>query len=302
MTYKRRDFLKATATLSAGLALGPFVNSLAGCSPTSKGSIQSNFGLGLYTLRDELPKDVKGVLTQVASFGYKKIESYEHSELGVYWGMKNTEFKKLMDDLGMQLVGTHCQVHENTEKKADEAAAIGMEYLIAPSLDGMIKKPEYQFTVDDYKRAADGLNKAAEIARQRGVRIGYHNHDHTFVPVSGSIPQEILLQNTDKSQVDFEMDIYWVVTAGQNPEEWMRKYPNRFRLCHIKDRKKGVLPTDREASVVIGTGSINYASILKTAEQNGMRHFMVEQEAYEGTTPLAAVRSNAEYLKNLRFA
>jgi sugar phosphate isomerase/epimerase len=302
MEYKRRDFLKLTTALSAGLALGPFANGLAGCSTALKASVNNNFGLGLYTLRDELPKDVKGVLTQVASFGYKKIESYEHDRLGIYWGMKNTEFKKLMDDLGMRLVATHCQVHIDTEKKADEAAAIGMEYLIAPSLDGMIGKPENKFTLDDYKLAAEGLNKAAAICKQKGVRVAYHNHDQTFLPVNGTFPQDILLQNTDKENVDFEMDMYWVVTAGQDPEQWLKKYPNRFRLCHVKDRKKGVSPTDRESSVVVGTGSINYAAILKTAQQNGMRHFLIEQEAYEGTTPLAAVRSNAEYMKSVKLS
>jgi len=301
MNYQRRDFLKLSATFSAGLALGPFGNTLAGCS-ASKGTINKEFGLGLYTLRDVLPTNVKGVLTQVASFGYKKIESYEHSQLGVYWGMKNTEFKKLMDDLGMQLIGTHCQVHVDTERKADEAAAIGMEYLTAPSLDGMIGKSENRMTLDDYKRAADGLNKAAAICKQKGVRLAYHNHDHTFLLINGTIPQEILLNNTDKDNVDFEMDMYWVVTSGQNPEEWLKKYSNRFRLCHIKDRKKGEPISNRDASVVVGSGSINYPSILKTASENGMRHFLIEQEAYEGTTPLDSVKANAEYMKKIKTA
>lgn len=302
MNYKRREFLKLSAALGTGLAFSPFANGLTGCSPNLKTAINVDFGLGLYTLRDVLPNDVKGVLTQVASFGYKKIESYDHDKLGVYWGMKHTELKKLMDDLGMQLVATHCQVHDNTEKKADEAAAIGMDYLVAPSLDGMMKKGENKMTLDDYKRAADGLNKAAEICKQKGVRVAYHNHDHTFLPIDGVFPQDVLLQNTDKEQVDFEMDIYWVVTAGQNPEEWLKKYPNRFRLCHVKDRKKGASPDNKEASVVVGTGSIDYTSILNTAAQNGMQHFLIEQEAYEGTTPLGAVKANADYMKNFRFA
>ena len=110
------------------------------------------------------------------------------------------------------------------------------------------------------------------------------------------------MQNTDKNNVDFEMDIYWVVTAGQNPEEWFKKYPGRFRLCHVKDRKKGVPATQREASVVVGTGSINYPSVLKTASQNGMRHFLIEQELYEGSTPLDAVKANAEYMKKFQMA
>jgi sugar phosphate isomerase/epimerase len=116
------------------------------------------------------------------------------------------------------------------------------------------------------------------------------------------MPQDILLQNTEQGTVDYEMDIYWVVTGEQDPEAWFRKYPNRFKLSHVKDRKKGKPASQREASVNLGTGSINFAAILKTAIANGMTHFFVEQELYEGTTPLGAVKANADYMKNFRFA
>jgi len=294
MNLHRRNFLKLSATVGAGLLASPFTSSLMGCSPTGKLNIQNNFGLQLYTLRDDLPKDPKGVLTQVASFGYKQIESYEGPQ-GMFWGMGHTGFKKLMDDLGMTVVSSHCDINKDFDRKAAEAAAIGMNYLICPYLGP-------QKTLDDYKRYADTFNQRGEVCKKNGIRFAYHNHDYTFVPLEGKMPQDVLMQGTDKELVDYEMDIYWVVTAGQDPEAWVQKYPDRFRLSHIKDRKKGVPATDTNASVVVGTGGINFPKVLNTAAEKGMRHFIIEQEAYEGTTPLAAVKANADYMKNFRFA
>jgi sugar phosphate isomerase/epimerase len=121
------------------------------------------------------------------------------------------------------------------------------------------------------------------------------------VPVDGQLPQDILMQNTDKSLVDFEMDIYWVVTAGQDPIEWIDKYPGRFKLCHIKDRKKGAAANDRDASVDLGTGSIDFKKILNEGGKKGMNFYIVEQEAYVNTTPLAAAKADADYLKNFHI-
>ena len=101
------------------------------------------------------------------------------------------------------------------------------------------------------------------------------------------------MQNTDASLVDFEMDIYWVVAAGADPVAWFNKYPNRFKLVHVKDRKGN-------ESVVLGTGTIDFPKILKEGYKKGVQHFIVEQEAYTGTTPLAAAKADAEYMKKFK--
>lgn len=293
MSYKRRDFLKTTAVLGTGLALGSYPG-LLGCKATAASkTINENFGLQLYTLRDVLPADPKGVITQVASYGYKQIESFEGSK-GIFWGMKNTEFKKLMDDLGMKIVSSHCDINKDFERKAEEAAAIGMNYLIAPYLGP-------QKSVDDFKRFAATFNERGETCKKYGLRFAYHNHDYGFVPLEGQLPQDILMQNTDKNLVDFEMDIYWVVTAGQDPITWFNKYPDRFKLCHIKDRKKNAPASDKNASVVLGQGGIDFHRILREADKKGMKYYIVEQEAYEHTTPLEAARADAAYLKSFKL-
>ena len=113
------------------------------------------------------------------------------------------------------------------------------------------------------------------------------------------MPQDVMMMGTDPALVDFEMDIYWVVTAGQDPQAWFKKYKNRFRLCHIKDRTKGA--TDAADSCNLGEGSIDFPSIVKSAKENGMEYYIVEQEKYAGTTPLKAVEVDAAYMKKLKF-
>ena len=293
MSYNRRNFIKTT---SAALAVTAITGELIGCNSSSHmgtGGTLKEFGLQLYTLRDVFPKDPKGVLKQVADMGYKQVEGFEGNK-GLFWGMTNTEFKKYMDELGLSFISSHCDTNRDFERKANEAGAIGMKYLLAPYLGP-------QKTIDAFKKHAERFNQMGEVCRKAGLRFGYHNHDYSFKPVEGQYPQDVMMQNTDPSLVDFEMDIYWVVTAGEDPIKWFQKYPNRFRLCHIKDRKKGAPLSETEASVDVGTGSINFAEILKVAKKNGMKYYIVEQEKYEGSTSLASAKTDAEYLKQLKF-
>lgn len=291
MNYKRRDFLRLSGNFALGLAIAPAACKLMSKEEEEAAKVLSKYGLQLYTLRDDLPKDPKGVLQQVASFGYKQIEGYEGPQ-GLFWGMTNIEFKKYMDSLGMEFISSHCDINTDFEKKAAEAAAIGMKYLICPYKGA-------QKTLDDYKKIADDFNVKGEICKKNGIRFAYHNHDYTFKQLEGQLPQDVLMKGTDPALVDFEMDIYWVVTAGQDPEEWLKKYKNRFRACHVKDRTKNA--TEAADSCTLGTGSIDFAKILKTAKKTGMQYYIVEQEKYAGTTPLQASKDNAEYMKKLKF-
>ncbi|MDQ6609152.1 MAG: TIM barrel protein [Bacteroidota bacterium] len=290
MQQNRRNFIKTTGITATGILLSPYLPGCKAANATT--SINKTYGLQLYSLREDLPKDPKGVLSQVASFGYKQVESFEGPK-GIFWGMTNTEFKKLMDDLGMKIVSSHTDINKDFDRKAAEAAAIGMKYLLCPYLGP-------QKSIDDFKRFADTFNKRGEVCKKNGIRFGYHNHDYSFKPIDGQLPQDVLMQNTDKDLVDYEMDIYWVVNAGQDPQTWFKKYSDRFRLCHIKDRMKNAPVTPKNVSVVIGTGSIDFPTILKTGIQNGLQYFIVEQEAYEGTTPLQAVKEDAAYMRTLK--
>jgi sugar phosphate isomerase/epimerase len=304
----RRKFIKLSATAGAGLALiglscgnaSSNTNSKADSTTTENngnakddesGSIKE-YGLQLYSLRDDMPKNPKEVLKQVASYGYKQIESYEGPQ-GMFWGMTNTDFKKYMDDLGMKIVSSHCNINENFEKKAADAAAIGMSYLLAPYLGP-------QKSLDDFKKFADTFNQRGEICKKNGIRFGYHNHDYSFKLVDGQYPQDVMMTGTDPNLVDYEMDIYWVVAAKQDPEAWLKKYKNRFTLCHVKDYSKTPGADNGKNSVDVGTGSIDFAKVLKTAKDNGMKYYIVEQEAYPNGSPLQAAKVSADYMSKLK--
>src|SRR5687768_2559246 len=182
MSIKRREFLRTASMLTGGLMLTGASTQLVGCAGSKVNStVNNNFGLQLYTLRDDLPKGHEDVLRQVASFGYKELEGYEGPK-GIYWGMKNTEFKKFISDLGMTMVSSHCQWEQNLEQKAGEAAEIGMKYLLSPYLGA---NP----SIDFYKQTAEKFNKAGEICKKAGIRFAYHNHDYSFKQVQGQFPQ-----------------------------------------------------------------------------------------------------------------
>lgn len=287
----RRDFLKTTGTLTSGLLIARSAFSMD--EPFTSNAAIKKFGLQLYSLRDDLPKDPKGVLKQVASFGYKQVESFEGKQ-GMFWGMTNKEFKTYMDELGMTIVSSHCNMNTDFETKAAQAGEIGMKYLICPYLGP-------QKSIDDYKKAAEKFNACGDICKKNGLRFAYHNHGYSFNAIDGVLPQDVMMQNTDATLVDFQMDIYWVVTAGADPIAWINKYPGRFKLCHIKDRKKGADAKDTDASTDVGTGGIDFKKILKTASGKGMQYYIVEQERYDNSTPLKSAAVDAAYMKKFKM-
>lgn len=287
MSYNRRSFLKVSAALGSGYLL----MQATGCHASSKMLGKDKpFGLQLYTLRDDMAKDPKGTLKKVADFGYKQIESFEGAN-GMFFGMGNKGFKQYMDDLGMTIVTSHCNINKDFEKKAAEASEIGMKYLICPSNGD-------QKTVEGYKKAAALFNEKGAICKKAGLRFAYHNHEYEFKKVDNQFPLELMIQNTDKDLVDYEMDIYWVVTAGEDPIEWMKKYPSRFKLYHVKDRKKDIPNTTRAAFTTLGDGKIDFFDIAKLAEKHGRPYYFVEQDQSD-TTALDAVQKNARYLKEV---
>jgi sugar phosphate isomerase/epimerase len=167
-----------------------------------------------------------------------------------------------------------------------------MKYLICPWLGP-------QKSLDDFKKAADAFNKAGEVCKKNGLKFAYHNHGYSFTLQDGQYPQDVMMNNTDPNLVDFEMDIYWVVTAGQDPNTWLTKYPNRWRLCHVKDRGKEFSAEESDASVDLGTGVIDFKKVAATAKKVGMKYYIVEQERYDNGSSIQAVKDNAVYMRKL---
>jgi sugar phosphate isomerase/epimerase len=287
MSNSRRSFLRGAALTTLAMSM-PFKNELMAMASKSNA-----FGLQLWSVKQALSKDPLAVLKQLSENGYKKIESFEGAK-GMFWGMKNTEFKKVMDDLGMNMVSSHCNDTGDLvsfERKAAAAGEIGLKYLICA-----FKGP--QKSLDNFKKFTDEFNACGEIAKKHGLRFAYHNHDYSFKAMEGIVPQDLMMDGTNPDLVDFEMDMYWTVAAGVDPIAYMDKHPNRFKLVHVKDLTKTA--TGHE-SCVIGKGTIDYKSLLPKVAKHGVQHMIVEQEAYTGTNELDAARDNAAYLKTLKW-
>ena len=255
----------------------------------------SDIGIQLYMVREEMNKDVAGTLKQLASIGYRQIESYG-GDKGMFWGMTNKQFQSLAASFGLRLVSSHFGDDDGVpfEKKAADAAGIGMKYLICPW-----KGP--QPSIDHFKKIADEFNQRGEICRSNGIRFGYHPHDYPYKKIDGQLPIDLLLDHTDAGLVDYEMDFYYTVTEGADPYAYLKKYSGRFRLCHMRDVLKIRLPagSKEESACDLGQGIIDYSRLLGTGIKHGMEYFFVEQSRYVKETPLESARINYAYLKNL---
>jgi len=289
MNHSRRTFIRNSALTAMALSI-PFSNELMAMvkpNPT--------FGIQLWSVKMALDKDPMGVLKLLSKSGYKKVESFEGMK-GMFWGMKNTEFKKVMDDLGMNIISSHCNDtgdFKSFERKAAEAGEIGMKYLICAH-----KGP--QKSIDNFKQFADEFNECGKIAKKHGLRFAYHNHDYSFIPMNGIVPQDVMMENTDKDIVDFEMDLYWTRVADIDPVAYMKRYPNRFKLVHVKDLVKTNTAIGHE-SCIIGQGTIDYKTLLPLVAKEGVQHMYAEQEDYRGTNELDAAVADAAYMKTLKW-
>ena len=286
----RRDFVFKSTLCSAAFSVPHLTN--AKYIFNSKFDVTNNFGIQLYSLKDEMEKDPKSTLKKLASFGYKYLEGYE-SLLGLFWGMSNIEFNIYLESLGLKMIASHCNDTDDFDgfnSKCFQAAEIGMDYLICPWIGGERNKETFQ-------KHADTFNKCGQIAKTNGIKFAFHNHDYTFKNDKGEVLQDILMKNTDPDLVDFELDIYWVVAAKQDPIKWFDKYPNRFKYCHVKDYLK--LENGHE-TCTLGRGSIDFQKVISHGVKKGLKTFIVEQENFRNTNPLEAARDNLNYMKKIK--
>src|SRR5260221_2588277 len=287
----RRSFIKQSSLLALSV---PFIKDDLFAATNSKKL--PAIGIQLYMVKEDMEKDPNGTLSKISKMGYTQIESFGGNK-GIFWGMTNKEFNQIAEDNGLTLVSSnYAGDAEGLEKTAAMAAEIGMKYLIYPW-----KGP--QKTIDAFKKIADEFNHYGAICKKNELHFAYHPHDYPYKPVDGQLPINVLLDNTDKNLVDFEMDFYYTVTEGQNPEADIKKYKPRFRLCHMRDVLKERLTkgSEEESACDLGTGIINYPHLLSTALDNGMQYFFVEQSRFFHETPLQSAAINADYLKRLKL-
>lgn len=288
---KKREFLTQMSILSAGLLVLPSI----GCIAKEK-SIP--FGIQLYSLRDQLKSGVENVISEVAKAGYHFVEAYGYSAIDGFWGLTPAQFKALLDKYELTCPSAHYDFGAYQQSGSVEiikdyirtAKILGSEYIVIPYMNPDIYKNE-QLT----KAWILQVNTAAQLIKDAGLKLAYHNHDIEFFDLgNGKNAFEMLLNGTQPDLVDFEMDVYWVVKAKKDPLKLFNTYPGRFKLWHIKDMSKA----DEGKNTEIGNGTVDYPAILKEAKKAGLQFPIMEQENYE-MDAYESINISAKYLQKI---
>jgi len=234
-------------------------------------------GLQLYSLRDQLSKDVPGTISKVKSWGIKEVE------LAGTYGMSVSDFKNILQQNNLTVISTGADFNKlasEPQAVANEAKALGAKYVVC----FWIPHTGNDFTYDDAAKAVTVFNAAGKVLAENGLSLCYHPHGYEFRPYGNETLFDYLVKNFDSKYVNFEMDVYWVKHPGQDPVALLKKYPNRFLLMHLKDRKSGTVgnqngQADVETNVVLGKGDVGISEIMKASKKAGVKHFFIEDES-----------------------
>ncbi len=234
-------------------------------------------GLQLYSLRNQFAKDVPGTMAKVKGWGIREVE------LGGTYGLSMEDFKKLLSQNNITPISYGADfkaLTANPQDVANTAKVLGVTYVVCH----WIPHSGTDFTLEDVKRAVEVFNAAGKVLKENGLTFCYHPHGFEFRPYENGTLFDYLMKNLDANYVNFEMDVFWIKHPGQDPVALLKKYPNRFLLMHLKDRKPGTLgnqngQADVETNVVLGTGDVGIAEIMKTAKRTGVKYFFIEDES-----------------------
>jgi sugar phosphate isomerase/epimerase len=257
---------------------------------------QTEIGLQLYSLRNEFKTEVPGTLDLIEDWGIREIEG------GDIYGLSTDEFKKLLKENKLRMVSVgadYNQLKDDPQAAIDNAKAFGATYVVCfwiPHADDNV------FTVDHMKEAVNVFNKAGKMLAENGLSLCYHPHGYEFRPYQGGTLFDYLVRETDPRYLNFEMDVFWVKHPGQDPVALLKRYPKRFLLMHLKDRKHGTQGNqngraDVETNVVLGKGDVGIAEIMREARKAGVKHYFIEDES---SRSVSQIPQSLEYLKGLK--
>ena len=299
MAYSRRSFIKNSAlAVAAGTLLS---DNLLAAEARKKRIV----GIQLYTVREEMKKDPSGTLKQLADMGYHYVEHANYVDRKFY-GYGAKEFRALLDGLGLKMLSGHTRMdpqHWDESKKdfsdswkwtVEDAAVAGQQYVISPWLDESLRK-----TYDDLLRYMNVFNKSGELCKKSGMKFGYHNHDFEFSTVLNNKKIfDIILQNTDPELVAQQLDMGNLYNGGAIAIAIVMQYPGRFELMHVKDEIKATTGSEKYESTILGEGIVNTRQVTDLGRKSGgTHHFIIEQESYQGKSPLECSKTDLEVMK-----
>ena len=282
----RRHFLKQASVATSGLLL----------NKSNWFKEPQLIGLQLYTVRDEIKMDVKGTIGRVASVGFNSVEVFGY-ESGHFFGLEPAAFSAILKQYNLKTPSGHYVMkdflakgdEDNLKRTVADAAKMGHEFFVVPYLTEDLRQ-----SLDDYKKLAAHLNRAAEEAKSAGMQLAYHNHDFEFKDWGGGKNGfQILIAETDPALVSLEMDMYWITRAGLNPVDMIKANKGRIKMWHIKDMAN----TPEKEFTEVGSGIINYKEIFKYKKESGMKYFFVEQDKTK-IPVFDSIAKSFQYIKN----
>lgn len=256
---------------------------------------KQEIGLQLYTLRNEVSKDLRSTIARIAQIGFTDVETFGY-KAGKYFDLSVKDFASIFAQNKLTTPSGHYSLpdylskgdEDDLKRTVEDSRAMSHDFFTVPWL------PENLRTgLDDYKRLADRLNKAGEVVNNAGMKLAYHNHDFEFKDWGdGKTGYNILLTQTDPKLVNFEMDIYWVSKAGVDPIKLIQANPGRIKMWHVKDMDN----TAEKSFTEVGTGVIQYKEIFGYKKLSGMKHFFLEQDQIS-IDPYVSITKSLEYIK-----
>lgn len=242
-----------------------------------------NVGLELYSLRREMAKDAPGTLAQVRAMGFQEVE------VPGFVLAPASVLRPQLDAAGLSCtsyMGDPRRFDRELDALVSEAKAMGARFLVLPWIDH-----QEHLTSAQVDKAVKSMTAWARHVRSEGLRFAYHSHNYEFEPEGDRTLYERLVAETP-SIVEFEMDVFWFVLAGQDPAAWLRRFPGRFPLFHLKDARKGTalptleMPGHEEASVAVGAGLVDFPALLREAARSGGERYFIEDESTEAAANL----------------
>ncbi len=298
MKTSRRSFIKTGALTVVGTSL--FSQALFAAKKKSE-----LIGIQLYSIREEMGKDPLGTLKQLANMGYKNVEHANYVDRKFY-GYNATEFKKILDDLGMKMPSGHTVLHSNQwdKKKKDftdswkytieDAATCGQKFVVSPSLENDLR------TYEPFMEFMEVFNKSGELCQKSGMKFGYHNHDFEFSLKLNNVTMfDLLMKNTDPDKVSIQLDIGNMYIAGAKAIDILNSYPGRFETIHVKDMIQKKNGAEGFESTILGEGLIDPEKVMKLSKKEGGTWvFIIEQESYQGIAPLDCVKKDLKIINS----
>lgn len=301
MNTSRRDFLKKSALAMAGTSV--LSNSLFSCCTVKAKEVVA---VQLYCVREDMKNDPLNTLTKLSEMGYKHVEHANYVDRKFY-GYSANEFKKVLGDLGLDMPSGHTVLGKNhwdaskndftDEWKylVEDAATMGQKFVVSPWLDESIWS-----TYDGLMGFLEVFNKCGALCQQSDMKFGYHNHAFEFSEkLNGEVMFDLMLKNTDPDKVGIQLDIGNMYIAGAKAKDVVLKYPGRFEVIHVKD----MIASESEEgegfeSTILGAGLVGTREVTDMSRDQGTWLFIIEQESYQGKTPLDCMNEDLEIMKN----